>query len=70
MVKQNKWVFLFAMFFFGLAMEIFTPDNVTRTAEATVRDREARQIAECMDAMEENSESLTLLSTEEFWKNT
>lgn len=60
MLNQKKWFVLFAAFFFGLAVEIFTPEEFVKTADAQERIVEV--------AVEETREPLSLVCTEDIWK--
>lgn len=63
MLKQKHWVVLFAAFFLGLALELFAPEAVIRTADAK------SEVCITKDTLGGGSSSLQLLTAEDVWKD-
>lgn len=63
MLKQKKWFLLFAAFFLGLAVEVFAPEAVIRTADAKSK---VYILNEAVGGAG-NSTSVDLLTAEDVW---
>lgn len=60
MLSKKKWFVLVAVFFLGLAAEVFAPEEVVKTADAAAHANFAKE--------SEASGSLRLICTEDIWK--
>lgn len=68
MLKQKKWVILFATFLFVVAVELVAPEKFTRTVEAAM----PMQIAEmegCVVTVKDKTSAFGSVTTEEIWQN-
>ena len=68
MLKQKKWFVAIVVFFMGLALEMISPEGVTKTAEAAAYARIAGADT-FLNAVEEKTGVMSALNTEDIWKN-
>lgn len=68
MLKQKKWVTLFAMFLLGLALQIAAPEKFTREAEAAIPAFLAGT-EDCVVTVQTKKDTLGGITKEEIWKS-